>query len=44
MKRLFIILICLLIASPAFAGKKPKKSPLKKLSKELQFIKENLLN
>ena len=37
MKRIFIILICLLIASPAFAGKKPKKSPLKKLSKELQY-------
>ena len=37
MRKIFIILICLLIASPAFAGKKPKKSPLKKLSKELQY-------
>ena len=34
MKRIFIILICLLIASPAFAGK-PKKSPLYKLQKQL---------
>jgi len=24
-RKIFIILICLLIASPAFAGKKPKK-------------------
>ena len=37
MKKIFVFLICLLIASPAFAGKKPKKSPLKKLSKELQY-------
>ena len=37
MRKIFIILICLLIASPAFAGKKPKKSPLLKLSKELQY-------
>jgi len=35
MKKIFIILICLLIASPAFAGKKPKKSPLYKLQKQL---------
>ena len=34
MKRIFIILICLLIASPAFAGK-AKKSPLYKLQKQL---------
>ena len=35
MRKIFIILICLLIASPAFAGKKPKKSPLYKLQKQL---------
>ena len=34
MKKIFIILICILIASPAFAGK-PKKSPLYKLQKQL---------
>ena len=35
MRKIFIILMCLLIASPAFAGKKPKKSPLYKLQKQL---------
>ena len=34
MRKIFIILICLLIASPAFAGK-AKKSPLYKLQKQL---------
>ena len=37
MKKIFVFLICLLIVSPTFAGKKPKKSPLLKLPKELQY-------
>ena len=37
MKKVLVFLICLLIASPAFAGKKPKKSPLLKLPKQLQY-------
>ena len=49
MKKIFVFLICLLIASPAFA--KELKSPLLKLPKILQifspmflnFWKENLL-
>jgi len=41
MRKIFIILICLLIASPAFAGKKPKKSPLLK-NEGLEILKKAL--
>ena len=47
MRKLFIILICLLFTSSVFAAEqkiKAKKTPLKKLSKQLKNGEEKLYN
>jgi|TARA_B100000959_G_scaffold67966_1_gene71983 hypothetical protein len=47
MRKIFIILICLLFTSSVFAAEqkiKAKKTPLKKLSKQLKNGEEKLYN